>query len=213
MPGLIITGILTFAATNIDDIFLLVVFFSQANVSFTNASFRPRHVVVGQYLGFAVLVGVSLLGFLGGLVIPQPWLGLLGLAPIVIGVRKFLGRNKKVEIAESKKPPYPARPLVFDTLLNPFTYQVIVVTIANGGDNIGIYTLLFASSSLAELSILLGIFFSSVGVWCLIGYLLTHRPAVVTFMTRYGHIVVPFILIGLGVVILLESGTLSLFGL
>lgn len=87
------------------------------------------------------------------------------------------------------------------------------MTIANGGDNIGIYTPLFASSSLVELSVLLCAFFSLVGVWCLIGYRLTHRPAVVTFMTDYGHIVMPFILIGLGVVILFESGSLSLFGL
>lgn len=104
MLVLIITGILTFVATNIDDIFILVVFFSQANASLANASFRPRHVVVGQYLGFVVLVGVSLPGFLGGLVIPQPWIGILGLAPIVIGVRKFLGRNKEVEIAEPQRP-------------------------------------------------------------------------------------------------------------
>jgi cadmium resistance transport/sequestration family protein len=219
MPGLIVTGILTFAATNIDDILLLVVFFSQANTSLTNASltktpFRPRHVVVGQYLGFSILVGVSLLGFLGRLVIPQPWIGILGLAPIFIGVRKFLGRNKVDEVTKSKKPgPQPVRPFVFDTLLNSYTYQVAVVTVANGGDNIGIYTPLFASSSLAELSILLGVFFALVGVWCLVGYRLTHRPAIVTFMTHYGHTLVPFILIGLGVFILVESGTLSLIGL
>lgn len=205
MLDLILTGIATFAATNIDDILILVVFFSQVN-----ASFRLRHVVMGQYLGFAILVGVSLLGFLGSLVISRPWIGLLGLAPIVIGVRKGLGRN---EVTESKNLSLqPVKPTVFSTLLNPHTYQVAVVTVANGGDNIGIYTPLFASSSLAELSILLGLFFALVGVWCLVGYRLTHRPAVVSFMTHYGHIVVPFILIGLGVVILLESGTLSLLG-
>ncbi|GAB4164356.1 MAG: hypothetical protein Fur0021_39930 [Candidatus Promineifilaceae bacterium] len=49
MPVLIITGLLTFAATNIDDIFILVVFFSQTNASLTNVSLRLRHVVVGQY--------------------------------------------------------------------------------------------------------------------------------------------------------------------
>ncbi|HEX6386837.1 MAG TPA: cadmium resistance transporter, partial [Anaerolineae bacterium] len=93
MMASVITAVVTFAATNVDDILVLVMFFSQVN-----ASFRPRHVVIGQYLGFAILVSVSLLGFLGSLVIPRPWLGLLGLAPIAIGVRKFLGRNKANEV-------------------------------------------------------------------------------------------------------------------
>ena len=51
---------------------------------------RPRHIVTGQYLGFTALLAISLLGFLGGLVVPRAWIGLLGLAPNRIGVKKFL---------------------------------------------------------------------------------------------------------------------------
>jgi cadmium resistance protein CadD (predicted permease) len=80
----IITGTVTFAATNIDDIFVLMLFFSQVN-----SRLRPRHIVAGQYLGFTALVAISLLGFLGGLVVPRAWIGLLGLAPILIGVKKL----------------------------------------------------------------------------------------------------------------------------
>jgi cadmium resistance transport/sequestration family protein len=208
MLGLIIAGVATFAATNIDDILILVVFFSQVNTSF-----RPRHVVMGQYLGFAGLVGVSLLGFFGGLVIPRPWIGLLGLAPIVMGVHKLLNRKERVEpIGAENRASRASRPAILTHFLNPQTYAVAVVTIANGGDNIGIYTPLFAASSPAELSVLLGVFFALVGVWCFVGYRLTHRPGVATLMTHYGHVVVPLVLIGLGVFILLESGTLALFG-
>lgn len=53
----IITAVVAFATTNLDDIFLLMLFFSQVN-----ATFRSQHIVIGQYLGFAVLVGVSVLG-------------------------------------------------------------------------------------------------------------------------------------------------------
>ena len=70
MIAWIITAVVTFAATNVDDILVLVMFFSQLNTSF-----RPRHVIIGQYVGFAILVSVSLLGFLGSLVIPRPWIG------------------------------------------------------------------------------------------------------------------------------------------
>ena len=60
----VVAGGLSFVATNIDDLFILMLFFSQ-----TDAVFRVRHVVVGQYLGFASLVALSVLGSLGGLVV------------------------------------------------------------------------------------------------------------------------------------------------
>ena len=63
MSGLVTaipTGLTAFSATNIDDIVILTLFFSQVN-----AAFRRRHIVVGQYLGFGTLVLASLPGFFG----------------------------------------------------------------------------------------------------------------------------------------------------
>jgi len=53
--GLIAIGIASFAATNIDDIFVLMMFFS-------SSTFPVRHVIVGQYIGIALLVSISALG-------------------------------------------------------------------------------------------------------------------------------------------------------
>jgi cadmium resistance protein CadD (predicted permease) len=61
--GAIIAGITSFAATNIDDIVILMLFFAQVN-----STFRRRHIVIGQYLGFTVLIFTSLPGFFGGLI-------------------------------------------------------------------------------------------------------------------------------------------------
>ena len=82
MNGLITaisTGLTAFTATNLDDILILMLFFSQVN-----ALFRKRHIVVGQYLGFAALVAASLPSFFGSLLLPRPCIGLLGLVPIAI---------------------------------------------------------------------------------------------------------------------------------
>lgn len=65
------TGITAFIATNLDDILILLLFFSQVN-----ALFRRRHIVTGQYLGFGALVLASLLGFFGCMMFPQEWVGL-----------------------------------------------------------------------------------------------------------------------------------------
>lgn len=210
MSGLIISGVMAFVATNVDDILLLVFFFSQVQ-----AAFRPRHVVTGQYLGLAILVSVSLLGCLGRLIIPRPWLGWLGVIPIGMGIWQLPGRKKAANSVDG--PPVNGQltrlPLPRSGLLHPHAYQVAAVTVANGGDNIGIYTPLFASRNLAELTMLLLLFGVLMGVWCFVGYHLAHKSAVVAVMMHYGHIVVPIVLIGLGIFILRESGTLAFWGL
>jgi cadmium resistance transport/sequestration family protein len=199
----IMTAVATFAATNFDDIVILMLFFSQ-----TTPTFRRRHIVLGQYLGFATLVAVSLVGFFSSLLIPQPWIGLLGLAPIIIGVRKFLQRADDT-------PPAMGRPIVeaparTSGLLQQHTFSVAAVTIANGGDNIGIYVPLFASSTSAGVVVILVVFCVLVAVWCYLGYQFTRQPVVAQVLARYGHVLVPLVLIGLGVYIVIESNTLTL---
>lgn len=203
----IITGAATFTATNVDDIFILMLFFSQ-----TNTSFRRRHIVAGQYLGFSVLVAISLLGFFGSLIVPRAWIGLLGLLPIILGINKFLRRNKNSEplVVNNLDNPTP-KSSVLASLFSRQTYTVAAVTCANGGDNIGIYTPLFASSNPVQLGVLIGIFFLLVGVWCYAGFSLTRHPLIAAMLARYGQVLVPFVLVGLGIYIMVESGTLSLW--
>lgn len=207
----LVTGITVFAATNIDDILILMLFFSQVN-----DTFRSRHIITGQYLGFTALVIASLPGFFGGLIVPRAWIGLLGLVPIVIGVKQLLNRENdafEVQTVSGVENPSPSsKSIAFSlaSLLSPQTYKVAIVTVANGGDNIGIYVPLFASSSLVSLGVILGVFYLLIGVWCIVAYLLTRQPAVAKLLTRYGNAFAPFVLIGLGIFILIESGTYRL---
>jgi cadmium resistance protein CadD (predicted permease) len=75
-------GVLVFASTNLDDIFLLVAFFSDGER-------RSSHVIAGQFLGIAVLILASVAGALLSLVIPEAWIGLLGLAPLFLGLQRL----------------------------------------------------------------------------------------------------------------------------
>jgi cadmium resistance transport/sequestration family protein len=194
----IVTATLTFAATNIDDIFVVMLFYSQ-----TGKTFRRWHVVAGQYLGFTALVLVSLLGFLGGLIVPREWIGLLGLLPIIIGVRYWVNRTEsEAETTETRD--------VSKSGALSAVVGVASVTFANGGDNIGIYTPLFASSDVTRLLIVLAVFYLLLGVWCVVSYVLTRQPLVANVLTRYGHVIVPFVLVALGVYILMESETYKL---
>ncbi|MEP0858620.1 cadmium resistance transporter [Trichocoleus sp. DQ-U1] len=207
----IIAGVTSFVATNIDDIVILMLFFAQVN-----STFRTRHIVVGKYLGFTVLIAASLPGFFGGLILPKAWIGLLGLVPIVIGVNQLVNWEKdenEVQTVSDEFNSSKASSSVMSTLasfLTPQTYHVAAVTFANGGDNIGIYVPLFASSNLASLGVILSVFFVLVGVWCYVAYQLTRHSVVAHLFTRYGKRIVPFVLVGLGIFILVESGSYQL---
>jgi cadmium resistance transport/sequestration family protein len=179
-------AIVAFAATNIDDIFLLTLFFAQKNL-------KRWHVVAGQYLGLAGLIAISLVGYFARLVIPHAWIGLLGLAPIAIGIKKLIDWKRSIE-ADTKTQTGKAS-----------VFTVAAVTFANGGDNIGIYIPLFANSDAQDLLITLVAFSALIAVWCVVGYYLGNHPTVKQPVDRYGHILVPFVLIGLGIYIIIES--------
>lgn len=151
----VIQGITALVATNIDDILVLMMFFGQRE-----SGFQPRHIVIGQYLGFGALVALSVLGFLGTLVIPQEWVGVLGFLPIALGLRK-LWQLKKI----TPSPPPAAEPLSVkerrhkvgapSRFLNPQILGVAAVTFANGGDNIAIYVPLFAGAGLYQTAVII----------------------------------------------------------
>jgi cadmium resistance protein CadD (predicted permease) len=88
-------GLSAFVATNIDDIFVLMLFFS-------NPNYHKVQVVIGQYLGIGLLVVIGALGSLLTLVIPQYIIGLLGLVPISIGIVRLI-KLRKYDGAISEK--------------------------------------------------------------------------------------------------------------
>lgn len=139
-------GVAAFAATDIDDLFVLMLFFSYP-------TYKAPQVITGQYLGIGVLVSVGIVGSLIALVVPATIVGLMGLLPITIGIKKLLDLrkhedNEMPKNLQSNRSSY----LRFLTVAGE--------TIANGGDNIGIYVPLFASSStLAEIITLVAIIF------------------------------------------------------
>lgn len=212
--GALITGVAAFAATNLDDIFLLMLYFSQAN----NNPQRERNIVVGQYLGFSVLVFISVLGYLGSLLIPRHYVGLLGFLPILLGVRELLLLRHADEQAEQQvdadalKSDQPG--IVRSRLLNwlnPQASSIAAVTVANGSDNLAVYTPLFAAGGITEMVIIIVVLLLMVRVWCFIADWLAENPVTAGPLRRYGRLLMPFVLMGIGLIILIESGALELF--
>jgi cadmium resistance protein CadD (predicted permease) len=180
---------LVFAATNLDDIVVLTVFFVAARGS---GRPRPRDIVAGQYLGIGALVAAAAVAAAGLLVVPDPWTGLLGLLPIVLGVRALVRRSDDDE-----------PPAVVGSLLG-----VAGVTIANGADNIAVYVPVFRSLDPAAGVVWLLVFALLVALWCTVAARLGGHPRVVGLVGRTGHRLVPAVFVAIGATILVTSGVL-----
>jgi cadmium resistance transport/sequestration family protein len=172
-----------FIGTDVDDLIVLTVLFLSAR-----AAHRPAWKIwAGQYLGITVLVAVSLLAALGLTLIPDRWVPLLGLVPLGLGVWGLLRRDD-----DDDEPPATASGVL----------AVAGITIANGADNIAVYTPVFRTSSAAGIVVLLLVFAVLVAVWCAVAAWLGSHRRVIAAVNRYGHWLVPLVFIAIGIVIL-----------
>lgn len=195
LGALIGLAIVLFASTNVDDVFVLIGFFA-------DPTFRARDVVLGQYLGIAALFCVSVTASLLSLAIPRAYVGLLGIVPILIGMKKLFDLYRKRDATEESLERHA------DAGGNRRAATVAFVTLANGGDNIGIYTPTFAIRSGNELAVIGLIFSVMTALWCFLAHWMVNYPKLGAPIRRYGHHVSPIVLIGLGILILYQAGTL-----
>jgi cadmium resistance protein CadD (predicted permease) len=183
----VLSAAAVFAGTNIDDLLVLTVLFLAARGSGRS---RPAQIWAGQYLGIAVLTAVAVLAAAGLAVLPDRWVRLLGLAPLVLGLAGLVRA---------------ARPRGGDASLatGPGTLAVAGITIANGGDNIAVYTPLFRASGPAATAMTVAVFAAGVALWCLAAGWLGSRPGVVSALRRTGPWLVPATFVTIGLAILL----------
>ncbi|HIW62389.1 MAG TPA: cadmium resistance transporter [Candidatus Stackebrandtia excrementipullorum] len=186
-----------FVATNLDDIVVLTVLFAVAARG--TSRLRGWQIVAGQYLGLTTLIAVSFLAALGLTIVPDEWVGLLGLIPLAIGVlalvRTLRGKDDDDE-AES-------------ALRAVGLLGVAGITIANGGDNIAIYTPVFRTISTTDALVTIAVFLVLLALWCLFARAIGTNEKVTEGLEKVEHWLVPVVFIGLGVFILIESGTLA----
>lgn len=193
-------GIAAFAATNIDDVLLLAAFFADARL-------KRRSIVCGQFLGIAALVAASATAAVLALVIPPGWIALLGLVPLFLGVnglREMLRAGTPAfndDVCEAEK--------LFEGRTHSQMLAVAAVTIANGGDNLGVYVPLFAAHS-SEVAVFTAVFAGMTALWCTLGLALVRNRWVGERVSRVAQRMLPFVLIALGLTIL--SGAQQLLG-
>jgi len=189
-----------FAVTNIDDMLVLAVFFGRSKGDPSSAV----RVIIGQYLGFIAILAVSVLGALGASLLPDTAIPYLGLLPLLLGIRAawdvWRSRDDPGSDDETKTP----------TVGGASAWEGASVTFANGGDNIGVYVPVFATAGVGGMSVYAIVFLTLVAVWCFAGRYFATRPVIAKALSRWGHILLPLVLIAIGLLILVEGGAFDL---
>jgi len=188
----LVAAIGVFAATDIDDLLLVMAYFADPGI-------RRRDVVLGQFLGIGALVAASVLAAVGALFVPEGWTALLGVVPVAIGVQRWRKARRGENASDEDALP--------STRARSEILAIAGVTIANGGDNLGVYIPLFASDP-HRIPFFAAAFAVLTAVWCALAYWLVHHPTLGAAIRRHGQRALPFVLIGLGVYILLGARVL-----
>ncbi|MFI6763741.1 cadmium resistance transporter [Micromonospora sp. NPDC050417] len=184
-----------FTGTNVDDIIVLTVLFLSARAT---GRPRPWQIWVGQYAGIGLLVAVSAVAALGLTIVPDRWVGLLGLVPFALGLR---GLVAAVRSGDDAPPPAVA--------VATGVVAVAGVTIANGADNLSVYTPVFRTLGVTGSLVTVAVFALGVALWCLAASWLGSHRRVVEVVERFGHWIVPGVFLLIGAMIVVESGVLT----
>ena len=197
MGQTIISAIGVYISTSIDYLIILIILFAQLS-----QSKQKWHIYAGQYLGTGLLVGASLVAAYVVNFVPEEWMvGLLGLIPIYLGIRFAIVGEGEEEIIERLE----------QSKANQLFWTVTLLTIASGGDNLGIYIPYFASLDWSQTLVALLVFAIGIIIFCELSRVLSSIPLISETIEKYERIIVPLVFILLGLYIMYENGTIETF--
>ena len=202
MLSLVALAIGAFAATNIDNLFVLLAFVAEAHGS-------KRRVIAGQYAGSLALIAIAI-----GLAemlrsLPHGYVGVLGVLPIAVGLAKAWARfgPRRASGGDTAEAAQPVQQ-------GSSWWTVAGVAIANGSDNIAVYVPIYAAHSRVDGVWVSLVFIAMIGIWCAGAIWLVNHPLLGAPIRRYGTALLPFILLVIGVSVIVQNETLRvLFGI
>jgi cadmium resistance protein CadD (predicted permease) len=213
-----------FVGTNVDNCVVTMAMVAGAPLE------RAHRIAAGQVFGFTVLVAVSAAAAAVLFEFSSAVVGLLGLVPLAMGVRGFIGLLRthptaKVASAAGTDAETPMQSPAGGERSRRFrrgassTEQRAVgrgfiaaalVTIAAGGDNLAVYIPLFRVGGTTNVGATVAVFV--VAEVLVTWVILTggRHPNTRGAMLRLGHFAVPILLCCIGLLVMAQAGTFSL---
>ena len=195
MLNLLMISVAAYAATNVDNLTVLLTFLA--------ASRGHTRVVMAGHIGGSLALIIFALGCaVLMLSLPRPWIGVLGIFPLGIGLAKLFKRWFAGDVDSSVPSDRPD--------LRPISgWMVAIVAISNGSDNIAVYTSLYAGRPASSDAVITLTLVAMIGVCCFVANCLVSHPIVGLRIKHYGEVILPWVLIAIGISVLQQSGTLA----
>ena len=200
MTGLELGGLMllvagSFAATNVDNLILLVVLMG-AEPS------RRVSVVLGFLSAAACVLVIATLGALVGTGLDPALLGYFGLVPLGFGIVLLYRRLRGARPEETAAGEARAVARYGAGGLSTF-----LLMFSNSGDSLAIFFPLLAESDLQSLLWEIGLFVTMALLWAALAWRIADQPGIALRMERIGENLVPWIMMGAGIYILMNTAT------
>ncbi len=209
-----------FVGTNVDNCVVVMAMVAGAPLH------RAHRIAAGQVVGFVVLVLASAAAAAVLFEFSTAVVGLLGLVPLAIGVHGLaaLARPHPADPSDTSGPSDPseeaagaverttrrwrARPEQ-RAVGRSFTAAALV-TVAAGGDNLAVYIPLFRVGGAANIGAIATVFVlgEAAVTWLVLAG--GRHAGARRVMLRLGHVAVPVLLCGVGILVLVQAGSFSL---
>lgn len=209
-----------FALTTIDSLVVVTLFLGRVR----GDRRAETAVVAGLFAGYFAVVGFAVAGSFGLALLPDRAIRILGVIPLLLGLqqaelarRSWVRRRRErraqtgsargaaVAAAEAGGGEDAEVPPAQRRAHTPAGWALAVagVTVANGSDNVGLYTPAFMGEPAAGLATYLGVFAVLLAAVAAVAGYLARRRVVAAGMRRFGRIALALVLIGVGINLML----------
>lgn len=183
----ILTAFATYLATTIDDIFVVTMLYAGAK----NRK-EKRNITAGEFAGLSATFLIGLAGAFAARLIPEKFIGLLGIIPIIVAVKFIIEAVKEKDDDDGIE------------VKSLSVISVALISLSNGGDNIGVYIPVLAEYGIPEIIISFAVLLVYISLFCLLAYGIGRVPVIRKIVSRYKNILIPAVLIILGAYILIS---------
>lgn len=194
----VVTSIILYSGTAVDLLIILMLFFAKRK-----SRKDIINIYLGQYLGSVSLILLSLLfAFVLDYIPSKEILGLLGLIPILLGLKVLLLGDSDGEAIAKEGLRKDNKNLIF---------LVAMITFAScGADNIGVFVPYFTTLNLANLIVALLTFLVMIYLLVFSAQKLAQVPSVGETLEKYSRWFIAVVYLGLGMYILIENNSFDM---
>lgn len=194
----VVTSIILYSGIAVDLLIILMLFFAKRK-----SRKDIINIYLGQFLGSVSLILLSLLfAFVLDYIPSKEILGLLGLIPILLGIKVLLLGDSDGEAIAKEGLRKDNKNLIF---------LVAMITFAScGADNIGVFVPYFTTLNLANLIVALLTFLVMIYLLVFSAQKLAQVPSVGETLEKYSRWFVAVVYLGLGVYILIENNSFDM---